>query len=171
MNAVKKAIKVIAILLALVVLFEGIMYLFFKPLFYHFFYPFDRITGTVCITIDGKQYDLKRTDVVGRHDSGKEIGTGFRKTADGAKLSIRGGEYGPYTLTIHVDGVNTPLEVMIYQYNWHNVVKFHLDISIDSAAETITYTSTATVNGSRSAEERSTAISFSDSIFHSIVSS
>ena len=163
MSAVKKATVIIAVLLAAVLLFAAISYLFFKPLFYRF-YPFDRITGTVCVTTDGEKTDLNEGDVTAFYDY-EEIGIGFHNAEDGAKISIHGGEYGSYTLKIKVDGVGSPLEAVIYQSNWWNVSKFNMDISIESAAKKITFTSNAEVlneEGKWITEEHTTTAAFSD---------
>ena len=56
MSAFKKSAKIISIILAAALLFAGLVFLLFRPLYYRF-YPFDRITGTVRITIDGEAYD------------------------------------------------------------------------------------------------------------------
>ena len=169
MSAVKKATKIIAVTLAVILLLAGISYLFLKPLYYRFFYFGDRISGTVHITIDGEEYDLQRSDVTGQQDFMNEVEVGVRNGTDGARISIHGGEYGPYSLMINVDGLNAPLEAVIYQYNWWNISKFTLDISIDHAAETVTFTSTAQVNDTP-AESRMTTVAFSDGKFkHYIV--
>lgn len=169
MSAVKKATKIIAVILAVILLVAGISYLFLKPLYYRLFYFGDRISGTVHITIDGKEYDLQKSDVTGQQDYKNEVDVGVLNGTDGARISIHGGEYGPYSLLINVDGMSAPLEAVIYQYNWWNTSKFTLDISIDHAAETVTFTSTAQVNDT-AAESRSTTVAFSDGKFkHYIV--
>lgn len=169
MKAFKKSIKIIAVILAVALLVSGILYLFFKPVFYHFLYPFDRITGTIHVTMNGEKYQLKSNDVIGQCDFKVEINVKARKDADGLKTSIHGGKYGPYLLAIHIDGLDEPLKAVIYQYNWWNVTEFKLDISIDSAAETITFTSTARVNDAM--ENHSTTVAFSDEQYvHYIVS-
>lgn len=168
-----KVVKLIAIIVAAVLLFVGISYLFFKTLYYRLFYPWNRINGTICITIDGKEYKLKESDVTGSHES-EEIGIGFRNGTDGTKVSIHGGDYGPYTLMIHVDGISAPLEVVVYQYNWWNVSEFDLDISIDNTKETISFNSTAQVldeDGIKVTEKHSTRAKFSDGYYvHHVVS-
>ena len=103
MIAVKKATKIIAVVLAVILLFAGISYLFLKPLYYRFFYFGDRISGTVHITIDGEEYDLQRSDVTGQQDFMNEVEVGVRNGTDEARISIHGGEYGPYSLMINVD--------------------------------------------------------------------
>lgn len=169
MTTANKLIKTTAAILAVAVLASGILYLFSTPLFYHFLYPFDRIAGTVHVTMNGEEYKLKSSDVTGQFDFTEEIAVRVREDADGASLSVHGGKYGPYSLIIRADGLNAPLEMVIYQYNWWNVTKFNMDISIDNAAETITFTSTAKVNGVT--ESRSTTASFSDGTYkHFIVS-
>ena len=134
--------------------------MFFKPVFYHFLFPFDRITGTIHVTMNEETYNLKTDDVTGQCDFKDDISVKAREGADGLKISIHGGEYGPYSLAIHIDGLNAPIKAVIYQYNWWNVTAFNLDISIDSAAETITFTSTAKVNNAM--ENHSTTVAFSD---------
>jgi hypothetical protein len=165
MSAVKKATKIITVILAVILLFAGISYLFLKPLYYRFFYFGDRITGTISVTTDGEKYDLKASDLSATHDNEKDIKIGFRNEADAAAIAIHGGEYGPYTLMIHIDGIDFPLEAVIYQYNWYNISKFDLDVSIDHETETITFSSTAQVlseNGELDTENRSTTVGFSD---------
>lgn len=165
MSTVKKATKIIAVILAVILLLAGISYLFLKPLYYRFFYFGDRITGTISVTIDGEKYDLKGSDLFATHDNEKDIKIGFRNQEDAAAISIHGGEYGPYRLMIQIDGIDSPLEAVIYQYNWYNVSKFDLDVSIDHETETITFSSTAQVlseNGELDTENRSTTVGFSD---------
>lgn len=160
MKALKKSIIIIAVILAVAVLTSGILYFFFKPVFYHFLYPFDRITGIIHVTMDGEKYNLISDDVTEQYEFKDEISVKAHKDSDGLKTSIHGGEYGPYSLAIHIDGLNEPIKAVIYQYNWWNVTEFNLDISIDSAAETITLTSIAEVNGIT--ENHSTTVAFSD---------
>lgn len=172
MSGAKKSIVIISIILAAVLLFVLISYLFFKPLFYRF-YPFDRITGTVCVTVDGEKSDLKSSDISGSYGD-EEVGVGFSSVEDGAKISIHGGEYGAYTLKIKADAVVSPLEAVIYQSNWWSAAKFDLDISIDSASKKITFTSTAQVlneEGKWITEKRTNTAAFSDREYsHYIVS-
>ena len=165
MSAVKKATKIIAVILAVILLLAGISYLFLKPPYYRFFYLGDRITGTISVTIDGEKYDLKAGDLSAIHGNKEEIKIGFHKEADATAISIHAGEYGPYRLIIHIDGIEFPLEAVIYQYNWYNISKFDLDVSIDHETETITFSSTAQVlseNGELDTENRSTTVGFSD---------
>lgn len=165
MRTVKKATKITAVILAVILLLAGISYLFLKPLYYRLFYFGDRITGTVSVMIDGEKYELKAIDLSAAHDNEKDMKIEFQNGADAAAISVHGGEYGPYTLTFHIDGVEFPLEAVIYQYNWYNVSKFDLDVSIDHEAGTITMSSTAQVlseNGEWSQEKRATTVDFSD---------
>ena len=158
-----KALKISLIIIAVAVFVSGILYLFFKPLFYHFLYPFDRITGTIHVTMNGEKYNLKSDDVTGQYESNDEINVKARKETDGLNISVHGGEYGPYSLVIHIDGLNEPIQARIYQYNWWNVTSFNLDITIDSAEESIKFTSSANVNGVT--ENNSTTVAFSDDPF------
>ena len=171
MNPCKKGYRIAAFVLASVLLFVGVLFLFFKPLLYRL-YPFDRITGTVCVSIDGEKNELKRSDVAVRYDN-SEIDVGFREDFDGARISVQGGEYGPYTLIINIDGLNSPIEAVIYQYNWWNVSKFNLDISIDNANESITLTSSSNSlneNGKSVRENHSSKSAFSEKHIITIVS-
>ena len=165
MSAVKKAVIIIAVILAVILLFAGISYLFLKPIYYRFFYFGDRITGTVSVTIDGEPYELKAGDLSAVHDGDQEVKIGFRNGAEAAEITIHGGDYGPYTLRIHIDGIDFPLEAVIYEYNWYNVYEFDLDISIDHETETITFSSTVQLvseYGELNTEERSTTADYSD---------
>ena len=134
-------------------------------MYYRVFYFGDRISGTASVTIDGEAYELKTDDISAIHGSSKEIKARFRSEANAAAISIHGGEYGPYTLIVHIDGIDLPLEAVIYQYNWYNVSRFDLHITIDREAETITLSSTANVlseNGEWSTEDHTTTAGFSD---------
>ena len=75
---------------------------------------------------------------------------------------------------LRVNGVDFPIEAIVHQYNWWNVSRFELDISIDSKAETVTCTSTArelTDAGNWTTEDHTTAAAFSDEkLIHYIVS-
>ena len=168
-----KAVKIIAIIVAVVLLFGVLCYLFFKPMYYRIFYPWSRITGTINISIDGDKYDLKESDVSGMYEN-SGIGIKFRKNDYGAKVSVRGGDYGQYKLIIDIESVGEPLEVVIFQYNWWNVAEFDLDISIDSASKEITFTSRAQVldeDGNKITQDHSTSLKLSDEeLIHYIVS-
>ena len=138
MRIVKKATKITAVILAVILLLAGISYLFLKPLYYRLFYFGDRITGTVSVMIDGEKYELKAIDLSASHDNEKDMKIEFQNGADAA---------------------------VIYQYNWYNVSRFDLDVSIDHEAGTITMSSTAQVlseNGEWSQEKRATTVDFSD---------
>ena len=113
--------------------------------------------------MNGEKYNLKSDDVTGQYESNDEINVKARKEADGLNISVHGGEYGPYSLVIHIDGLNEPIQARIYQYNWWNVTSFNLDITIDRAEESIKFTSSANVNGST--ENNSTTVAFSDDPF------
>ena len=139
-----KTIKIIAIILALILLFIAISYFFIKPLYYRLFYFSDRIRGTVSVEIDGEKYDLKGSEVKGTFQN-QTIRTGFKDVDEGANISIRAGEYGPYRLLITIDKLNITLECIVYQYNWWNVCDFDLDISIDSTTGKVKLSSSATV--------------------------
>lgn len=170
MTTFERTWKFIALIFAVALLFFVVLFLFCKPIA-HRFYPFDRITGTVRVTVDGEKYDLKAGNVTGWHDEREEVEVELRETADGAKLSMHGGEYGPYVLVFHINGTDLPLEAVVYQYNWYNVTEFELDISIDTAAETVTFSSSAEVVTDSVTEEHTTTAAFSDDPrWHSIVS-
>ena len=154
-----KAIKIISIIVFAIILLVLISFFFFKPLFYRVFYPWNRINGTIHLRIDGEKYDLNGNDLTVMHENAT-IEFECRKSEDGTKVSIHGGDYGPYRLIINSEGTNFPLEVVIFQYNWWNIVDFDLDISLDSASNKITFTSNAQVlneNGKEVMEKHSTS--------------
>ena len=170
MSTFERTCKFFVLVLAVALLFVVVVFVFCKPIA-HRFYPFDRITGTVRVTVDGEPYDLKAGDVTGSQYGREDVEVELRKTADGTKLSMHGGEYGPYVLVFHINGTDLPLEAVVYQYNWYNVTEFELDISIDTAAETVTFSSIAEVVTDSVTEEHTTTAAFSDDPrWHSIVS-
>ncbi len=140
-----KAVKTTAIILAVILLFIGIICFFYKPLYYRV-YPWDRITGTIHVTIDGEEYELKNSEITASYTGhGKKVGNGYNNSDDGTKVSMHGGDYGPYSFFIRIEEVDSLIEAVVYQYNSWNVTKFDLDISIDHTTDKITVTSTAQV--------------------------
>ena len=92
-------------------------------------------------------------------------GSGLKKNGAGSKVSIHGGDYGPYTLMINAYGSEHPPEVVIFQYNWWNVAEFDLNIVIDRAADKITFTSSAQIlneDGKKIAENNTASFDLSD---------
>lgn len=104
------------------VLLAAVWY-FYKPLYYRL-YPFDRIRGTVSVSVDGRKAEISPAEGV--------------STSDGtAHVSIKAGEYGGYSFNLYADGISRPVEVSVYHYNWWNVTRFQLECAADTQSETI----------------------------------
>ena len=114
------------------------------PSLYYRMYLGDRITGTVTVSVDGEPYALQYRSVSA--DQSNPIGgiPRIRLNGDGsARIMLRAGEYGGYGFLLTVDSVEAPLHICAYQYNWWNVVRFDLHVSVDIAAQTVTLESSA----------------------------
>ena len=66
-----KVKKIIAIVVA-VLLLAGIALILINHLLYRFIFNSDRITGTIHVTIDGEEFDLKDDDIPGGTPEEKE---------------------------------------------------------------------------------------------------
>ncbi len=167
-----KTVKIIATV-AVVLLLAGISWIVLFPLYCRYLFSSNRITGTIFVTVDGEKYDLKDGDVTGLYEN-SDIGVELSNMPDGARVSTLGGDYGPYTLSIHIEGMDTPLTVVVYQYNWWNVTEFDLTVSVDTSAGKISIKSKAKVLNETifiGQEEHSTEFNLSDeNITHIIVS-
>ncbi len=104
------------------VLLAAVWY-FYKPLYYRL-YPFDRIRGTVSVSVDGRQAELSSAE-------------GLISSDGAARVSIKAGEYGGYSFDLYADGISRPIEINIYHYNWWNVTQFQLECAADTQSETI----------------------------------
>ncbi len=107
------------------------------PTLYYRIYPFDRITGTVSVTVDGSPYQLRADEFSIDRDT-------FHGTprisvlGTTAHVRIRGGEKEPYGFLLKIDGVEHPMRIGTFHFNWWNVTKFDLSIAVDTAAKTVT---------------------------------
>ena len=144
----------------------GIAYYRFKPFYYRFLYPWDRITGTITVSTDGAPGSLQPNAVSADEDTGLFSIPRSRLYGNGtARVMIHGGKYGGYGFLLTVDGVEHPMHISAYQYNWWNVTEFDLQVSVDTAENTVTLASTAkTLNedGSWRTVEYSETYSLSD---------
>ena len=146
MKTVKSAkiAKTTGLILAVILLLGVCVFLFLKPVYYRILYPWDRITGTIHLTADGESREIGKSDITCLYDA-KDTAVSARPGQNGTKISIHAGEYGPYSILLHVEGIEKPVEIVVYQYNWWNVCSFDLEITVDSEANTISLCSTATV--------------------------
>lgn len=106
--------------------------LFGKPIYYRF-YPFDRIRGTVSLTVDGEKMTLTRDDIVFYDKKYDKYEDGSAKDiSDGrVKIYMDGSEYGSHCFEVHSDKLKEPVAVSCFQDNWWNVVDFDLDIAVN----------------------------------------
>ena len=107
------------------------------PTLYYRIYPFDRITGTVTVTVDGKPY-LLRTDEFSENRDVFHGTPRFSVLGGTAHVRIRGGEKEPYGFMLKIDGVEHPMRIGTFHFNWWDVTKFDLGIAVDTTAKTVT---------------------------------
>ena len=124
-----------ALLIALAI---GSLKLLFPQLYYRL-YLGDRITGTVTVTVDGDPYPLEH-DAITPTDSDlfKQARVSYRSDGS-ARVRIHSGAYGMYGFCLTIDGVAQPIHITAYQFNWWNVTSFDLSVSIDTEANTVTF--------------------------------
>ena len=107
------------------------------PTLYYRIYPFDRITGAVTVTVDGKPY-LLRTDEFSENRDVFHGTPRFSVLGGTAHVRIRGGEKEPYGFMLKIDGVEHPMRIGTFHFNWWDVTKFDLGIAVDTTAKTVT---------------------------------
>ncbi len=118
-----------------------------KPIYYRFFYPWDRIQGTIQIEVDGVSYRIKPSDLKvrlnpGPFESSRIPKLRFRNGSN--KLSFNATGYGPYRVDFQIDGITQRFQLGFYQFNWWNVTDFDCNIQIDTKTGDISVDYTAT---------------------------
>ena len=119
----------------------------FLPQIYYRCYLGDRITGTVTVTVDGEPYPLKKGSIT-PYDSAvlKKVPVDYRRDGS-ARVRIRGGDKASYGFLLHIDGVEQPIRIGTFHYNWWAVTQFDLAVSVDTNADTVTFRCNAKVIG------------------------
>ena len=126
----KKFAKIFSVIAVLAII-AAISTKFFKPsFFYGYIYPFNRIKGTVAITIDGRDIPLSECEI------GCSIKTVTEKLhISGNKIKNRAGEYGAYQYLIkHGD---TQIRYYIYQSNCWNCADYDVKFSVNTSENTV----------------------------------
>ncbi|MDP4120683.1 MAG: hypothetical protein Q8876_06495 [Bacillota bacterium] len=130
----KKIILTILVLFAIFSIASATIYSY-KPLYYKI-YPFDRIKGTVSITINGKPATIDSNSFTCSRDSKEHVSVSSND--DGSiNFSTKGGSYGIYffKLLLNNNSISKELPAKIIYFNyynrfWYNVanVDIHFDI-------------------------------------------
>lgn len=134
MSCTKKHRKTLLILVS--ILFVAIVLAFIdKPMRYRL-YSKERITGRINVEINNQVYEIMPDNITA------QFGTKATKvhayTENGStNISVHAGAYGEYCISIEIDGIPHPLEIVCYQYNWWDICDFELSIYIDNRTETI----------------------------------
>ena len=103
-----------------------------KP-FYYRFYPGDRITGTVRITQDNSVLPINESSV-----QLKSEGSVTANNDGSAYISLRAGDYGDYGFEIpEINGRR--LSFTCFQHNYWNVLSFDIDVSVNTAENTVDF--------------------------------
>ena len=114
-------------------------------------YPGDRIKGTVQLTVDGKAAALTE-------ESFSRVNEEFTVEPlndTTAQISMRGGAYGLYAVNLNNALADKSISIGCFQHNWWNVLRFDLQIAIDTKEGMITYSGHCTLfgdNGRRTTE-------------------
>lgn len=88
-------------------------------------YTGDRITGSLKISIDNVPIDIEKCDFT-IYDTGD---ISFNdKTAE---ISLKGGKHGLYSITVKDGDLAIPINIKVFQYNWHQVTRFDISADID----------------------------------------
>ena len=136
MGKLKKIMIGLGICLLLVLLLGSCSYLFARPMYYRLFYPWDRVTGTVQVELDGESVPF----TVEKLDGGDSVGA-RKDGSGGARVSMRGRDYGRYGFQLRIDGMEQPVRLTVHKWNWQ-VVKFDVWVSVDREKGSITLTGT-----------------------------
>lgn len=117
------------------------------PTLYYRIYPFSRITGTVTVTVDGKPYSLHSDSISSVEDSYRNTPHASVNADGSARVRIRGGDKDGYSFLLHIDGVEQPIRIGTFHFNWWDVTQFDLAVSVDTSADTVTFRCAAKVIG------------------------
>ena len=117
----------------------------FLPQLYYRCYLGDRVTGTVSVTVDGEVYPLK-SGSISSADSYllKKARVNYQLNGS-ARIRIRGGDKASYGFLLYIDGVEQPIRIGTFHYNWWAVTQFDLTASVDTSTDTVTFRCTAKV--------------------------
>ena len=136
----------------------------FPAVFYRV-YPFARITGTVTVTVDGKPYSLHPHSISALEDSHRDTPHSSIKPDGSARVRIHAGRYGMYGFCLTIDDVAQPIRITAYQFDWWNVTRFDLTVSVDTVSNSVTfYTETQEIDddGAPCIYERTDTVPLSD---------
>lgn len=139
------------------------------PTLYYRIYPFSRITGTVTVTVDGKPYPLHSDSISAVEDSYRNTPHASINTDGSARVRIRGGDKASYGFLLHIEGVEQPINIGTFHYNWWDVTQFDLSVSVDTSTDTAAFRCTAKVIGNDGEwipVEDSATLSLSDPEIH-----
>ncbi len=98
-------------------------------------YPGDRIKGTVQLTIDGETITLREDSFLRVND---DVKVRIRENK-AARISMQAGEYGSYGVNLVDDHLDRSVSINCFQHDWWNVMRFHLEITVDTKTQQITY--------------------------------
>ena len=127
----KKSLRVFSVFAVLVII-GAITIRFLKPsLFYGYLYPFNRIKGTVEITIDGKNIPLSECEI-----SCMKANSSEKLHISGKKIKNRAGKYGAYIYIIKHD--DTEIRYYLYQSNCWNCADYDIEFIVNTSEKTVT---------------------------------
>ena len=141
-----KLIKLLSLFAVIIIISLTAIRFIAPSLFFNYIYPFNRINGTVSVTIDNMNIKLSDCEITCTHSSKKE-----NVHVSGSSIKIRAGKYGRYCYTLkHGD---TEIRFNVYQYNCWNCTDFDVSFNVDIAKRTVSCTGwsrSLAENGSKS---------------------
>ena len=117
-------------------------------------YPFNRIKGNITVISDGNICHLDE-DNFRFPKKGDRSFYGFKGRGkvriknDTAKISFRGGKYGGYAVDIVGITDDKPITVCFYQYNWWNVQRFDMTVTVDTASGEVDFEADDVIAGNK----------------------
>lgn len=111
---------------------------FYKPIYYRL-YPWDRIKGSIGVTLNGQAVYLDEDNLYIISMAGKDK---YSVKSDGGILyiSAKGGEYGNCIFGVDVPDFDEDIKVTVTAYNWWNVTDFDISVDIDMDGGNVVYT-------------------------------
>ena len=146
----KKGFIIVLCVVVGIILLIGALFALLRaafPTLYYRVYPFDRITGTVTVTADGKLYSLHSDSFSADKDTYRKMPKVSIRADGSARVRIRGGDKAAYGFLLRIDGVEQPIRIGTFHFNWWDVTQFDLAVSVDTSADTVTFRCAAKVIG------------------------
>lgn len=125
-------LKTVLIVVFIVIVLGMAACFFYKPLYYRL-YTGDRITGSIRAFVDGVPVILNEDCFVS--PEGMKIQVNDFDTS----VSVKHGDYGAYSFGFFIQGVNKPVQITVYHYNWWSVTDFQLTAEASTEGNIVSF--------------------------------